>query len=155
MEAIVLIGIQGSGKSTFYSQRFASTHARISLDELKTRRREQEVLEAYLRLGRPFVIDNTNVRAADRARYIAAAKAAGFRVTGYFLDASLRDALRRNKLRAGKEAIPVPGVVGTLKRLERPSFQEGFDELYSVSRDDDDQFVVTPFAEGAAARGRN
>ena len=29
--------------------------------------------------------------------------------------------------------IPVPGVIGTLKRLERPVIEEGFDELHVVS----------------------
>jgi hypothetical protein len=29
--------------------------------------------------------------------------------------------------------IPVPGVVGTLKRLERPVPEEGFDEIHVVT----------------------
>src|SRR4051812_8782542 len=37
MEAVILIGIQGSGKSTFYRERFFDTHVRVSLDLLKTR----------------------------------------------------------------------------------------------------------------------
>ena len=40
-EAAVFCGIQGSGKTTFYRARFAATHARINLDELKTRHRER------------------------------------------------------------------------------------------------------------------
>jgi predicted kinase len=30
MEAVILVGIQASGKSTFYAQRFFDTHVRIS-----------------------------------------------------------------------------------------------------------------------------
>ena len=41
MEAVILIGIQGSGKSTFYRERFFDTHVRINLDMLKTRQREK------------------------------------------------------------------------------------------------------------------
>ena len=41
MEAVILIGIQGAGKSTFYKDRFFNTHVRINLDMLKTRHREK------------------------------------------------------------------------------------------------------------------
>lgn len=150
MEAVIFIGIQGSGKSTFYRDRFFETHVRISLDLLKTRPREHAFLRTCLQTGQRFVIDNTNARAAERAQYIHAAKAAGFRVIGYFFDTSLRDALRRNKLRSGRAVIPVAGVIGTLKRLERANWHEHFDELYTVSRDEHDAFVVTPFAPEAA-----
>jgi len=55
----------------------------------------------------------------------------------------VRDALRRNKQRAGGAVIPVPGVIGTFKRLERPAWAEGFDELYTVTHGEGDAFVVT------------
>jgi predicted kinase len=155
MEAVILIGIQGSGKSTFYRERFFETHVRISLDLLKTRDREQEFVQTCLRTGQRFVVDNTNIRAAERARYIAAAKSAGFRVKGYFFEAKLREALRRNNLRSGRALIPVVGVIGTLKRLQPPVMEEGFDELYVVSRDENDQFIVTPYAGKAGSEDGN
>jgi transcriptional regulator with XRE-family HTH domain len=37
VEAIIFVGIQASGKSTFYRERFFDTHLRINLDMLKTR----------------------------------------------------------------------------------------------------------------------
>ncbi|SRR5579883_254196 len=152
MEAVLLIGIQGSGKSTFYCRRFAGTHARINLDVLKTRDRERVTLQSCLASGQPFVVDNTNVRAAERAVYIAAARRAGFRVIGYYFEVNLRDALRRNAQRTGTANIPVAGIIGTLKRLEAPRLAEGFDELYQVTRDEADQFVVAPWmgTEGQA-----
>ena len=60
MEAVVFVGLQGSGKSSFFKERFFSTHVRISLDLLKTRHREQRFLEACLSTEQRFVIDNTN-----------------------------------------------------------------------------------------------
>ncbi|MEL6944740.1 MAG: ATP-binding protein, partial [Bacteroidota bacterium] len=36
MQAILFIGIQASGKSTFYKERFFNTHVRISMDLLNT-----------------------------------------------------------------------------------------------------------------------
>ena len=146
MEAVIFIGIQGSGKSTYYREHFFDTHLRISLDVLKTRARERAFLQTCLATGQPFVVDNTNVRAADRALYIEAAKRSGFRITGYFFETRLGDALRRNAQRSGRGKIPVAGVVGTLKRLEPPTPAEGFHELFVVTRDENDQFVVSPWA---------
>jgi predicted kinase len=112
---------------------------------LKTRRREQLLIAACLAGQQPFVVDNTNVRAADRAQYIAMAKSSRFRVVGYFLHTELREAIRRNVKRPGKQAIPVRGVVGTFKRVEPPSLEEGFDELYRVRIAEDSSFVVEPW----------
>jgi predicted kinase len=142
MEAVIFVGIQGSGKTTFYRERLLETHVRISMDLLRTRRREGILLAACLSAGQPFAVDNTNPRVADRASYIQLAKAAGFRVIGYFFRTGLRDALRRNSLRPGKKAIPIPGVAGTLKRLEPPTPAEGFDELYTVSLEEGKGFTV-------------
>jgi predicted kinase len=151
MEAIILVGIQGAGKSTFYHQRFFDTHVRISLDVLRTRPRERAFFETCLRTGQQFVVDNTNVRTADRAVYIEAAKRAGFRIIGYFFETTLGDALRRNAQRFGRAQIPPAGVAGALKRLERPKLEEGFDELYLVTLDETGAFVVNSWlsTEGA------
>ena len=142
MEAVIFTGIQGSGKSTSYRERFFDTHVRISLDLMKTRNRERLFLQACLSTGQRFVIDNTNPRVEDRAPYIAAAKLAAFRVSGYYFETTIRDALRRNSKRTGGAVIPVPGVIGTFKRLQRPSWDEGFDELYTVTHGDNDAFRV-------------
>ena len=79
-EAVILVGIQGSGKSTFYQQRFADTHVRINLDTLKTRAREEQLLRDCIAKKSSFVVDNTNPSPSDRARYVAPSRAAGFRV---------------------------------------------------------------------------
>jgi len=142
LEAVILVGIQGAGKSTFYRERFAGTHARINLDELKTREREREFFEECLRGKRSFVVDNTNMKVADRARYIAAARAAGYRVVGYFLESSLKDAMRRNNLRTGKAKVPVPAIAGALKRLEPIRKDEGFDQIFRVKSLDGGKFEV-------------
>ena len=132
-EAIVFCGVQAAGKSTYYRERFFETHVRISMDLLKTRRRESLLLEACLVAKQPFVVDNTNPLAADRARYIEPARAAGFLVSGYFFRATTREAIARNRQRTDKAAIPVPGLLGTYKRLEEPRWAEGYDALFTVT----------------------
>lgn len=145
MEAVILVGIQASGKSTFYQQRFFDTHVRISRDLLGTRSRERVLLQACLESRQPFVVDNTSVRAEERARFIVPAKAAGYRVVGYFFRTEPRAAIARNKLREGKAVIPIPGILGTYKKLEEPRMEEGFDALYAVTLTPSNEFVVAPF----------
>jgi predicted kinase len=143
MQAVIFTGVQGSGKTTFYVERFLHTHVRISLDVLKTRSRERALVETCLACGQPFVVDNTNPRAEVRAPYITAARQVRFRVTGYFFQTPLQDALRRNAQRTGRALIPAPGVIATYKRLEPPVFAEGYDELFTVTHGDGGAFVVT------------
>jgi predicted kinase len=132
MEAVLFVGIQGAGKSTFYRERFFDTHVRINLDMLKTRYREKVFLSACLLAKQPFVVDNTNVLAKERARYIEPARENAFRVHAYFFAPDVRGSIARNARRAGKGVIPVQGVLGTYKRLEPPRRDEGFDRIYRV-----------------------
>lgn len=133
MQAVLCIGIPATGKSTFCRQRFAESHIRLNLDMLRTRHRERLLLEACLAARQSFVVDNTNLTRADRARYIKPARAAKFRVIGYYFESRISDALVRNSGRAEAERIPERGVRGASGRLELPDRVEGFDELYHVS----------------------
>ena len=143
MEAVVFVGAQGSGKSTFYRERFFDTHVRINLDMLRTRHREQLLLAGCLAAKQSFVIDNTNPLPSDRARYIGVARDAGFRVVAYFFETSIADAIRRNKQRSGKQRIPVPAIAGTLRKMQAPTLEEGFDEVYRVTIPGEGGFVVS------------
>src|SRR5258706_12741629 len=148
MEAVIFVGVQGSGKSTCYRERFFDTHVRINLDMLRTRHREQLLLAACLAGQQAFVIDNTNPLPSDRARYIGPAREAGFRVVAYFFEAALADAIRRNNERAGKQRIPVPAIAGTLRKLRAPTVEEGFDAVYRVTIAAEGGFVVSKGENG-------
>jgi predicted kinase len=152
MEAVIYIGIQASGKSTFYKENFFKTHVRINLDMLKTRHREKLLFEACLQMKQSFVIDNTNPTRNDRNRYIAPAKDSGFHITGYYFRSDISSALSRNSRREGRERIPEKGVRATSSRLELPSYNEGFDELYYVMIDDEKKFKVTKWKETSRSR---
>jgi predicted kinase len=148
MEAVIFIGIQAVGKSTFYYQRFIDTHIRINLDMLRMRHREQILLEACIAAKQPFVVDNTNATAAERARYIALAKAGQFRVVGYYFQSKLHDAIQRNRQRAMPKVIPEKGMAATYKRLQLPSLAEGFDHLYYVTLSEANEFAIQEWADG-------
>lgn len=142
-QAVIFVGVQGAGKSTFYRERFFDTHVRISLDMLQTRRRERLLFEACLEAGQSFVVDNTNPAASDRARYVIPARGRGFRVVAYFFDVELRNAMRRNQRRPGAKNIPAAGVARTFRKLQVPSFEEGFHHVFVVRVKEGDGFVVT------------
>ena len=127
----------GNGENHFFKDRFFKTHVRISLDQLNTRNKELKFIETCINTFHPFVVDNTNPSREDRAKYIAIAKANKFKVIGYYFQSKLADALVRNSRRTGKEQIPEVGIMGTYKKLSLPAMDEGFDELYYVTAEND------------------
>jgi len=145
MEAIIFCGIQATGKTTFFKERFFKTHMRISLDQLNTRNKELRFIETCIRTFQPFVIDNTNPSLEERAKYIAIAKANKFKVIGYYFQSKVTVSLARNDQRPGKEKIPEVGIKGTFKRLCLPQLEEGFDELYYVTAENN-MFTVNEWS---------
>ena len=132
MELIVFCGIQASGKSTFFKERFFETHVRLSLDLLNTRQREDALLHACLAAQQKAVIDNTNPLARQRQRYCRIAKASGFQAVLYYFDVEIEQALFRNASRDAAHRVPEIALRGTLKKFERPTIDEGFDAMFQV-----------------------
>jgi predicted kinase len=131
-EAVIFVGLQGAGKTTYFNDHFARTHAHVSRDVQGTPERESALMRECLRSGRSFVVDNTNATRAARAPYIREAKAAGFTVLCCFFDVPVRTAIGRNNHRKDKKAIPVPAILRMAKQLEPPSLEEGFDALNAI-----------------------
>ena len=91
-----------------------------------------------------FVITLTEERA------IAQAKAAGFAVVGYYFDSTVSESIARNNMRVGAARIPAVGIYATAKKLQAPSFSEGFDALYYVRIEGEGRFVVEERVEREA-----
>lgn len=142
MELVLFIGIQATGKSSFYRERFFATHVRVNLDMLKTRHRESLLVTACFEGRTPFVVDNTNLTCEERVRYIAVAKVNQFAVRGYFFQSRVADAIVRNAAREGKARVPDLAIRGASGRLELPSVKEGFDTLNFVRLESPNQFIV-------------
>jgi predicted kinase len=151
MELVILIGLQGSGKSTFYRQRFAQTHELVSKDLLRNNRRpahrQRQLIEAALRAGRSVVVDNTNAACEERMEIASLGRQHGVRVLGYYFDPQLKLSVERNALREGKARVPDVAIFATLKKLVRPSYGEGFDRLFYVKTMGDMRFDVSDWDE--------
>jgi predicted kinase len=140
VELVVFVGLQASGKSTFFRERFAQTHQHISKDlfphNRNKNRRQEHLLHAALLAGRSVVVDNTNPTPEDRRPLVRIGQGYGAKVLGYYFDASVSECLRRNEMREGKARVPDVAIYATAKKLVAPSIEEGFDEILRVRLND-------------------
>ena len=151
MELIIFMGLQASGKSTFYSSHFAAMHAYVSKDLLRNNkkpgRRQMQLVEEALQAGQSVVVDNTNPTPQEREPLIRLAHAYGAEVIGCYFESETRSSLERNKTRSGKARVPNVAIYTTAKKLIRPSYTEGFDKLYDVRIVDDVGFEVREWVQ--------
>jgi predicted kinase len=136
-QLVIFIGLQGSGKSTYYREHFAATHVHVSKDLMKSARhrddRQRQLIEAALDQGKPVVVDNTNPTPLARAPLIEIGRRHGARVIGYYFEIPVKTAVERNRLREGKGRVPDVAIYVTSKKLVPPKFEEGFDEIHVVA----------------------
>jgi predicted kinase len=147
MDLVIFIGLQASGKSTFFRNYFASTHELVSKDCFRNNknpsRRQAQLIEGALKEGRSLVVDNTNPRIEDRAAIIQLGRLYNAEIIGYYFKSQVKYCLERNQQRAGKARIPDVGIYATRKKLVKPNYAEGFDKLFYVSIAGDGKFKVS------------
>jgi predicted kinase len=131
MDVVLLVGRQGSGKSTFYRTHHAATHVLVSKDRFRSNRRPQrrqlQLIEHALKEGRSVVVDNTNPRLQDCAPIIELVRRYGAAVRSYVFELDLGACLERNARRTGREWVPDRALLITFGRLRVPTLAEGFD----------------------------
>ena len=157
MELILFVGLQASGKSSFYRARFAETHVLVSKDLLRNNknreRRQRQLIAEALAEGRCVVVDNTNPTPEDRRPLIELARSHGARVVGYYFASRLEECLERNRLREGANRVPDVALYTTVRRLTRPKLSEGFHALYHVCLAADGAFEVADWIEESTNDG--
>ncbi|MCZ2849489.1 AAA family ATPase [Modestobacter sp. VKM Ac-2978] len=135
-ELVVMVGLQGSGKSRWVTEHLAGTHAVVSKDHWPNARRrearQQRTVAALLAEGASVVVDNTSPSLAERAPLIALAAAAGVPARAVFLDVPLETCRARNEAREGRARVPLVGLYSAAGRLTVPSTAEGFSDVTVV-----------------------
>jgi predicted kinase len=156
----VLVGLQAAGKSTFYEQCLRDRCTLVSKDRFPRgargkQARQMRLIEEALADGRSVAVDNTNPSPDEWGPLVAAGHAYGAAVVAYWFPPDLTGSLRRNAARAARDRVPDIGVRATLKRLRRPTREDGFDAVLDVRFDGRGGFDVrpAPAADGSAAQG--
>ncbi len=147
LDMAVFVGLQASGKSTFYEQRLAGRYALVSKDLFprsarNKQQRQIRLVEEALTAGESVAVDNTNPSPQEWEPLVALGHVLGATVTAYWFPPDVPGSLRRNAAREGRDRVPDVGVHATLKRLRKPSLSDGFDAVLEVRFDGHGGFEV-------------
>mmetsp|Transcript_8338 Transcript_8338/g.18162 ORF Transcript_8338/g.18162 Transcript_8338/m.18162 type:complete len:200 (+) Transcript_8338:3-602(+) len=141
-QLVVLVGIPGSGKSTFSQQilHSAPSWVRVNQDTLGTRKRCMALAKAELLKGSNILIDRCNFDVQQRSHWLTLPRADVLRRTAVFLDVPTEVALERVLSRkshegqvdsASKSERKLREIVSSMARsLRAPKREEGFDAVF-------------------------
>ena len=145
----MMVGIPGSGKSTWIRQNRVDDWVVISPDQILEERYGYEWTperaaeawaESYQRFGALLLEDKTMVWDATftspmmRSAILHIAKGIGYRVKAIFCKTNIDLCLSRN-LKRDREPVPESTIRRMADSLIVPSTEEGFDEIQVVSTD--------------------
>jgi len=144
MRIVVLVGLPGSGKSTWLARMGGGG---ISSDTVRGLLADDEsdqtinarvfqtvryLLQQRIEVGRPVtVIDATNLTPAERSPYIAIGSAHGCEVEAVFFDIPLDICRQRNRQR--DRAVSEQALARMARKLTPPAVEEGFARVTVIS----------------------
>lgn len=136
-EMILMIGIPGSGKTTF-SKNYYSDYQIINMDTLKTKVKCLKECEKQLKLENNVVIDNTNMEIISREDYISLAKKYNYTVKAIIVNCDYDVAYHNNLYRSYKsngqiKQVPMIAYHKFKKLYEAPTKNEGIKDVININ----------------------
>lgn len=136
-ELIVMVGLAGSGKTTFVKNHILDhDYEYINRDTLKTMDRCYKEAEKHVKNGKSMVIDNTGLDVLSRMRFTTLARSAGYKhIRCIIMDVSVCMANHMNNLRhvySNGEIPLVPTIAYVCNRLFEPNSKEFFDKIEKI-----------------------
>jgi predicted kinase len=142
---IILMGLQGAGKSSFYRKYFSEGPALVSKDKMKNKKHkglvQEKLIRQFLSNNQSVIVDNMNLTKVNRKELIQLGREYGAEIILYFFPLTVDESFERNKGPNRKEVPPV-GIYSAAKAFEFPEKSEGFDEMYTVRMINHDKFAV-------------
>jgi predicted kinase len=152
MRIVVLVGLPGSGKSTWLAQNAGG--GGISSDAVRKLLADDEtdqsihtpvfqtvrhLLEQRIAIGRPLTyIDATNLTPEERRPYVEIARARSCEIEAVFFDVPLAVCLARNARRP--RVVPPEAMEKMAAKLIPPDIAEGFSKVIRVSTSEEERF---------------
>lgn len=136
-EMILMIGVQGAGKSTFCRNHLVPHgYEQVGNDKYKSFNNCRQIIEKVIAAGKSVVIDNTNPNQENRRPFIEIAKKYGLPVRCILLSTSFEHAQHNMKFRFFNDvnAPPVPELAVNLfkHRYKPPELSEGFESILKI-----------------------
>jgi predicted kinase len=144
MRIVVLVGLPGSGKSTYLAQLGVTG---LSSDTIRGLLADDEtdqsihdrvfqtlryLLRQRLAIGRPATyIDATNLTVEERRPYIGIGKSYGCDVEAVFFDVPMEVCRARNARR--QRVVPEEAIAKMAAKLAPPDIQEGFSRVTAIT----------------------
>jgi hypothetical protein len=135
-ELVVMVGLQGSGKTTWVAEHLAGSHVVVSKDHWPNARhreaRQRRVVAGLLAEGASVQKDPPAPHCSHARSGPLHASRAGVPARAVFVDVPLETCRRRNEARSGRARVPDVGLFSTAARLVPPTTAEGFADVRVV-----------------------
>ena len=149
---MVMVGIPGSGKSTFakhYSEDannmptvwISRDEVRYSLisDKDEYFAKEKDVFKVFakkineaLAEGKNVIADATHINAQSRKKLLASVTIPNIQIEACVMETSLQECLKNNEKRSGRACVPKEAILRMYRQFEYPTFAEGFSSISNI-----------------------
>ena len=151
-DLVIMMGVPGSGKSTWAKKMTGEFDTYISRDEIRFSlvkedeeyfSRENEVLRTFfeeidaaiLTTKRYVYADATHLSPTGRRQLLSNLKNKPNRIYVVYVDVSLETAIERNAQRTGRALVPKDVVTRMYNSIKLPTKKEGINALFFVGED--------------------